>query len=150
MMPYADPEKRNARRRQRYDPEKRREWTRRFREKIGEEAWKQRRAKYAKAYMARPEVRERRQAYLKEYERRTGRFRRYGLTLDEQNKKLSEQGGQCPLCSRDISTSFCVDHNHTTGKVRKLLCPRCNSCLSEVENSIWLEKALAYLKEHAA
>jgi hypothetical protein len=37
-------------------------------------------------------------------------------------------GGQCPICERTVQTMH-VDHNHTRGKVRGFLCPRCNVAL---------------------
>lgn len=56
------------------------------------------------------------------------------------------QDGRCYIC--DSKARLCVDHNHDTGEVRKLLCDRCNTQLGIIENAEFLEKALAYLEEH--
>lgn len=85
--------------------------------------------------------------------RRTGRGshlrRHYGLTEEQLSWMLVEQGGECEICHIDISEKPCVDHNHETGKVRRLLCHRCNSCLAAIEKPGWLESAQQYLKAHA-
>jgi hypothetical protein len=53
--------------------------------------------------------------------------RRYGLTIADYERMIVEQGGKCALCKRPPKTQkLNVDHNHKTGKVRKLLCSLCN------------------------
>lgn len=54
---------------------------------------------------------------------------RYGLTHDDIEAMLDTQKGECPICFKDIRKCWNVDHNHETGKVRKLLCPNCNKAL---------------------
>jgi hypothetical protein len=73
---------------------------------------------------------------------------RYGLSKLQWEAMFAEQNGLCalPSCSRP---AFSVDHNHTTGKARRLLCQGCNAALGFVENPTWLAEALAYLKEFA-
>src|SRR5579859_6165169 len=59
-------------------------------------------------------------------------MRKFGITLEQYDAMLVEQGGRCAACGTDEPGgmgSFHVDHCHATGKVRKLLCVRCNSCL---------------------
>jgi hypothetical protein len=61
----------------------------------------------------------------------------YGLTKDEYNKILSQQNGVCAICLKAetcISKNgnphrLAVDHDHSTGKVRGLLCKNCNTGL---------------------
>jgi len=85
-------------------------------------------------------------------------MRRYGLTLEDREILLEKQGGGCAICGvkKAIQTSgkfgeFSVDHNHTTGKIRGLLCPGCNVGLGYFkENPDSLLKAVEYLKEHVA
>jgi hypothetical protein len=68
-------------------------------------------------------------------ERYRGRIREtlYGLTEDQYNDLLRAQGGTCAICRRNDwpgrHHSPCVDHDHTTGVVRGLLCDSCNQGL---------------------
>lgn len=48
----------------------------------------------------------------------------YGLTEDDYQKLLASQSGGCGICG--TLGKLCVDHDHTTGKVRGLLCAQCN------------------------
>ena len=64
--------------------------------------------------------------------------RTYGLHPEDYRKMLSEQGGVCKICGlsnyRDKREArLCVDHNHTTGRVRGLLCYGCNNKVSGYE-----------------
>ena len=55
--------------------------------------------------------------------------RKYGMTIDNYNLLLQEQGGCCAVCGKHVSennTSLAVDHNHKTNHVRGLLCTFCN------------------------
>ena len=72
----------------------------------------------------------------------------YGLT-PEDHKVLEElQNGRCAICNKiPNSRGLFIDHNHTTGKVRGLLCPECNAGLSMFrENIDSLTAAIAYLR----
>jgi hypothetical protein len=73
---------------------------------------------------------------------------RYGITNDDYLKLLSNQKGVCKICKeKSTRLRLLVDHNHKTGKVRGLLCERCNSLLGRVnDNSQILENASAYLR----
>lgn len=59
----------------------------------------------------------------------------YGITLEQYEQKLAEQGGGCAICRREPlgKKPLHVDHNHATGAVRDLLCRRCNSLVGFVE-----------------
>jgi len=56
------------------------------------------------------------------------RKHRYGLSSEQYKEMLERQGGVCALCRQQCKTGnrLCVDHDHDTGKVRALLCRRCN------------------------
>ena len=74
----------------------------------------------------------------------------YGITLAQYETLLDTQGGVCAICKTSTNGNcgrkLYVDHCHKTGKVRGLLCGRCNSILGFVDDSPdWLEKAKAYL-----
>lgn len=76
---------------------------------------------------------------------------KYGLTVEEWEEMYDSQGGSCASCGRDFSddTKFraAVDHDHTTGKVRALLCNRCNRAIGLLEDDVELvDKAAAYLR----
>lgn len=77
--------------------------------------------------------------------------RRYGISIRTYNDLLQQQGGVCAICGRGPGRrSLHVDHNHTTGKIRALLCGPCNSALGNVGDRIDLLYALIdYLKKHA-
>lgn len=98
---------------------------------------KQKRADYAKRYMADPEVKAHRSLYNAAYTARpevVERLRRvnlrsYGISLEEYNTQLERQNGLCALCARpaeQFPKSLFVDHNHETGAIRGLLCAHCN------------------------
>lgn len=73
--------------------------------------------------------------------------KRYKLSQLEWLEKLEQQGYKCDCCSKPLlanPTRTYVDHNHETGKVRGLVCPRCNSLLKAVDDKEWLKQGLAY------
>ncbi len=57
-------------------------------------------------------------------------LRNYGITLADYGAMLEAQGGRCLLCGKPHgegrSGVLHVDHDHDTGRVRGLLCTRCN------------------------
>src|SRR5690606_18260166 len=70
---------------------------------------------------------------------------RYGLTKPQWDDMFEAQGGACLLCDR-TDQRLCVDHCHETGRVRGLLCHRCNAFLGVLENVPgWYERAVDYL-----
>lgn len=76
---------------------------------------------------------------------------RYGITLNEYNLMFSEQKGCCKICGThqsELKKSLAVDHCHTQGDVRGLLCQNCNTALGLFKDNIKaLENAIEYLKE---
>lgn len=67
---------------------------------------------------------------------------------DEYDRRLNEQGGGCAICGEfPTEKKLAVDHDHETGRVRGLLCMRCNTALGHFEDSITLlEAAIDYLE----
>lgn len=60
-------------------------------------------------------------------EQRSQKLRAYGLTLEAWQDLFDKQGGLCAICRGDNDgRTLHVDHCHTTGAVRGLLCSRCN------------------------
>jgi hypothetical protein len=74
----------------------------------------------------------------------------YGITLEDKAKMYLEQDGKCYICDKPIEGhKVYIDHDHKTGKVRKLLCPGCNCAIGLAQESEeLLLKFIAYLKEH--
>jgi hypothetical protein len=61
-------------------------------------------------------------------------YKKFGLTRDAYNTILHHQRGCCAICNRSPDKikpkrNLAVDHNHTTGEIRGLLCYRCNHVL---------------------
>lgn len=76
--------------------------------------------------------------------------RHYGITTDTYYSMLSNQNGVCKICKLTCNTGreLCVDHCHKTGKIRGLLCVRCNNGLGYFQDSLDnLEAAKEYLSE---
>jgi hypothetical protein len=74
----------------------------------------------------------------------------YGITLEDYNEMFSAQDGKCAICSGGPNGEkrLCVDHCHSTGKVRGLLCDKCNVGLGRFNDDLaLLEKAIEYLKK---
>lgn len=80
--------------------------------------------------------------------RRCALKRTYGLAPADFNRMMAEQQGACAICGRQ-NTELCIDHCHTTNKVRALLCHKCNMGIGQFNNSPrQMEKAIEYLKKH--
>lgn len=75
--------------------------------------------------------------------------RRYGIDLIQYNELFISQNGSCAICNTHqskLKVSLAVDHCHTTGKVRGLLCYNCNSGLGRFkDNTSYLLTAAEYL-----
>jgi Recombination endonuclease VII len=78
--------------------------------------------------------------------------RNYGITLQEHQEMYESQSGRCAICKKEGDGKWkklCVDHDHETGKVRQLLCRRCNMILGQVYDNIsLLEEHIKYLQKH--
>jgi len=75
---------------------------------------------------------------------------RYGISVDEYDKLLIEQKNRCWICGKETNKGrlMCVDHDHVTGKVRGLLCTKCNLGLGKFNDDVrLLERAIKYLKK---
>lgn len=79
---------------------------------------------------------------------------KYGITAAQFAEKLLAQGGKCACCGLAFnmegkaSEKACVDHNHTSGEVRDLLCGRCNLAAGNVNDSSLRARQLAeYLEK---
>jgi len=61
--------------------------------------------------------------------------RKYGITVEQYNQMLLAQNNTCKICKNTCKSgkNLAVDHCHTTGKVRGLLCATCNVNLGRIE-----------------
>lgn len=75
--------------------------------------------------------------------------RSYNLTYQDYETMINDQDGRCAICFKE-PTRFHVDHDHSTGKVRQLLCAQCNSGLGMFQDDPdVLLSAIEYLKKHS-
>ena len=73
----------------------------------------------------------------------------YGISLEDYHQMLYNQDGFCCICSIPFTenTRPYVDHNHSTGQVRGLLCFHCNTGLGHFkDNYKHLVRAARYVK----
>ncbi|HLA13988.1 MAG TPA: endonuclease domain-containing protein [Gemmatimonadaceae bacterium] len=78
-------------------------------------------------------------------ERETAWKRLYGLAPADFYALKREQGAQCAICEDENGgKELDVDHDHATGRVRGLLCRRCNIVLGMVDR-VSIEKVVGYL-----
>lgn len=76
-------------------------------------------------------------------------YNRYGIRQGDYNNMSVSQGGKCAICLN--GSKLYVDHDHSSGKVRELLCSNCNTGLGMLKDSIELVgRALEYLTKHSA
>ena len=95
-----------------------------------------------KEYGARPEIKAKAAAAKRKLN--------FGLTSEEFIKMFEQQNGLCKICGVDgksVKRNLAVDHCHSTGKIRGLLCSKCNTRLGQFNDSIIiLENSIKYLK----
>lgn len=71
------------------------------------------------------------------------RQRAYGLKRGEYDQMVAKQKGRCKICKEETAKMH-VDHCHDTGKVRGLLCQRCNTGIGQLRHSPRILKAAAH------
>ncbi len=86
----------------------------------------------------------RKRTYTTENKQKWAIKTRYGLTPSDVQAMLEKQGGACAICVLPL-TKHHIDHCHTTGKVRGLLCHRCNTRLGGLDDKQWRDAAFRYL-----
>lgn len=70
----------------------------------------------------------------------------YGISQKDFDKIMIAQNNRCAICKIDINNSSHVDHNHSTGNVRGILCHNCNKGLGMFKDNIeFLQSAIDYL-----
>lgn len=105
---------------------------------------------------AHPEYRERvstrSQMTKSEYWRHWKMKQSYGIGLPEYMEMYSKQNGKCLVCETERPNfgkqGLVIDHCHSKGHIRGLLCVHCNTGLGQFkDNPDLLQKAIEYLKE---
>lgn len=76
----------------------------------------------------------------------------YGITLKDYNKMWELQEGCCAICRKhqsEFTQRLHVDHCHSTGKIRSLLCFNCNTGIGQLKEDIEiLKEAIKYLEKY--
>lgn len=72
----------------------------------------------------------------------------YRIRLEDYDSILKSQGKVCAICKKkELEKVLHVDHDHITGKVRGLLCKKCNSAIGYLsDDTNVLKSAIDYLK----
>ena len=82
----------------------------------------------------------------------------YGLTAEQYDKMLNRQSKRCAICDKEEvvkdhrtgrTKRLSVDHNHKTGKIRDLLCDKCNRLFGLLgEDLSLISNMLKYAEKH--
>lgn len=75
---------------------------------------------------------------------------RYGINIEQKHEIIKRQKKKCAICLRPLDLNKPIrvhmDHNHKTGNIRGVLCPKCNYFLAYIRENIgFLERATDYL-----
>lgn len=79
------------------------------------------------------------------------RYRNHGISESEFRSLLTAQENKCSICDKSFKSNrhTYIDHNHTNGKIRGLLCPKCNGILGLCNDDIKiLQRAINFIVEH--
>lgn len=131
---------------------------------------------YEREYAKRPEVRKRMTEYQREWRKtdqaklsqqeyaKSGKrqksiqkwnWKKLNIPIDHDiyDSLFTKQSGCCAICGEHQSTleqKLCPDHDHVTGKLRELLCRRCNTAIGLLKDSYTMcFEAGDYLLKHA-
>lgn len=90
----------------------------------------------------------------------------HGATINDYNALFAEQNYRCAICGSDKTIPnrpLCLDHDHRTGKIRAVLCHRCNINLGNYNDNVslcetvisrlnrdieYISKIIKYLKKY--
>jgi uncharacterized protein YbaR (Trm112 family) len=97
------------------------------------------------------QVRERKRKSLNPLAKKDSELKRiYGISINDYLNMFEKQNMVCKICKQECKTklSLSVDHDHATGKIRGLLCNRCNRAIGMFEDSPELLKMAARYLEN--
>jgi len=91
--------------------------------------------------------------HIKNRKKKTNRdlIKSYGISLQQKLQMLKKQNEKCAICEKEllIDRDKNVDHCHKTGKVRDILCCKCNFGIGYFNDSVdLLKSAQKYLEKH--
>lgn len=127
--------------------EKKRVYEKEYYDKTPEQQ-KEKRRKYTANWLAKNPNANRNKHYKK----------RYGITVEDYEAMAKAQNYLCAICERPETKTrkdgttmiLSVDHDHLTGKVRDLLCTKCNILLGHFETgNVTFSQLVYYLKKHS-
>ena len=124
------------------------------RRSLAKPAVRERQRVYQREWARQPRVRERNLAYQKTevgklVKRRAKLKAKYNMTLEQYKEMLAQQGNVCAVCHRPFISKkrTHVDHCHSTGVVRGILCGDCNRALGAVrDDPEVLSRLIRYLE----
>jgi hypothetical protein len=101
-------------------------------------------AKHREKYAAGPD------GYIRSMDQSLNRL--YGIGIDDYDNMFKAQNGCCAICgihSSHFEQRLNVDHNHSTGEIRGLLCTSCNNGLGRFKDKItFLKQSIRYLEKY--
>lgn len=78
--------------------------------------------------------------------------KKFGIEKSDFDELMQHQNGNCGLCGKELG-SPCLDHCHSSGVIRGLLCNQCNLTLGVIENmggKAWLQRATNWIDKAEA
>ncbi len=77
-------------------------------------------------------------------------LKRYGLTKEIYHQMVFDQKGCCLICEEQQEDTMHIDHCHKTGKVRGMLCRKCNNFLGYLEgfSTERIQRSFQYLEDN--
>lgn len=134
--------------------------TNKLKKSLAKKQWVENNKEYVKEYAKAYREKNREELNKKkrdnsDYYRNLNLKRNYNISLDDYNSMLEGQNGRCLGCNIFHTDSargrFHVDHCHTTGKIRGLLCHNCNTALGLVKDNVdTLSMLISYLKTNSS
>lgn len=81
-------------------------------------------------------------------------LRKYGITPKQKEQMLAKQAGKCAICADILKsgrTGMQIDHDHATGRMRGLLCHRCNRLLGHFKEDLpTFVRAIEYIRYYSS
>lgn len=132
-------------------------WRKENKEQISEynKEWKKKNEDKRKSYLIENKIKIQNYYKTEKYKKQKKNYylkRDFNISIDDYNKLFQKQDGKCAICNKhqsELTTMLSVDHDHSTGKIRSLLCSNCNLLIGNAFDNIdILNNAIKYLKNH--